>query len=212
MSSEGRFHDRLRFPLRQRGVTLVELILFIVIVGIALGGIITVMNLSTRGSADPVRRKQALIIAEGLLEEVELAKFSYCDPADPDASDASLRPNTAACQVPERWGQAAPEGGGAAGGRPYDNVNDYVSAPRVWVAAFDDSAGVLRDANGDPIDVRGYSARLMITPESLGNIVNPANVDTTADAEVLRITVQVSYDGQAVTLDGYRTRYAPNDV
>jgi MSHA pilin protein MshD len=202
-----------RAALRQRGVTMIELILFIVIVGIALAGIVTVMNLTTRGSVDPLRRKQALIIAEGLLEEVELAKFSYCDPADPDASDHDLRPNAASCLVPERWGQVAPEPTGAGNGRPFDNVNDYVNAPGVWVAAFDDAAGVLMDANGNPIDVSGYSARLMITaPDALGDIVNPADATATANAEVLRITVQVSYDGQTLTLDGYRTRYAPNNL
>jgi MSHA pilin protein MshD len=205
--------ERMAGPaLRQRGVTLIELVLFILIVGIALGGIITVMNLTTRGSVDPVRRKQALIIAEGLLEEVELAKFSYCDPSDPDASDNGLRPNAASCQVRERWGQVAPELNGAGNGRPYDNVNDYVKVPRAREAAFNDAAGVLKDANGNAINVSGYTVRLIITPESLGGIVNPDDVDTTADAEVVRITVEVSYDGQTLVLDGYRTRYAPNDI
>jgi MSHA pilin protein MshD len=202
-----------RTALRQRGVTLIELILFILIVGIALGGIITVMNLTTRASADPVRRKQALIIAEGLLEEVELAKFSYCDPSDPDATDGILRSNAASCQVPERWGQVAPEPTGASSGRPYDNVNDYVTAPNVWVTAFNDAGGVLRDANGNAIDVTGYTARLMISaPQSWSGINNPADAVAAANADFLRITVQVSYDGQTLTLDGYRTRYAPNNL
>jgi MSHA pilin protein MshD len=203
-----------RIAARQRGVTLIELILFILIVGIALGGIITVMNLTTRASADPVRRKQALIIAEGLLEEVELAKFSYCDPADPDATDIILRPNAASCQVPERWGQVAPEPTGASNGRPFDNVNDYVTAPGVWVTAFSDAGGVLRDANGNAIDVAGYTARLMITAPATAwsGIANPSDAVAAGNADVVRITVQVSYDGQTLTLDGYRTRYAPNNL
>lgn len=193
--------------MRQRGVTMVELILFIVIVGIAVGGIITVMNLATRGSADPVRRKQALIIAEGLLEEVELAKFSYCDPSDPEASDHDARPDAASCQVPERWGQLAPEPTGATNGRPYDNVNDYVAAANTPVAAFN-AGGVLADANGVAMNVTGYSASLTIIPENLGDI---ASNNSAADVgDVLRISVTVSYDNQQLVLDGYRTRYAPN--
>ena len=199
-----------RPPVRQRGVTLVELILFIVIVGIAVGGILTVMNLTTRGSADPVRRKQALIIAEGLLEEVELARFSYCDPADPNAGDADTVKSAADCGIPERWGQLDPEPTGATSGRPFDNVNDYVSAARTWTAAFDNAGGVLADANGNPLDVSGYTARLSIAPASLNGIGSDA--DTAADTEVLRITVEVSYGGESVTLDGYRTRYAPNHL
>ncbi|HXU92159.1 MAG TPA: type II secretion system protein [Gallionella sp.] len=60
----------------QRGVSLVELIMFIVIVGAALAGILTVMNTVTRGSADPLVRKQALAIAESLLEEIESQDFA----------------------------------------------------------------------------------------------------------------------------------------
>jgi MSHA pilin protein MshD len=195
--------------VRQRGVTLVELILFIVIVGIAVGGILTVMNLTTRGSVDPLRRKQALIIAEGLLEEVELAKFSYCDPSDPDASDPDVVKSSADCKsAPENWGQLGAEPAGS--GRPFDNVNDYVAAPRTWTAAFDNAGNVLSDANGNALGVTGYTARLSITPAALNGIGSDA--DTAADTEVLRITVQVSFDGQTITLDGYRTRYAPNHL
>jgi MSHA pilin protein MshD len=206
-----------RLAMRQRGVTLVELILFMVIVGIALAGIVTVMNMTTRGSVDPVRRKQALMIAEGLLEEVELAKFSYCDPADPDASDDSLVKSSSDCHsVPEKWGQLSPEPTDATSGRPFDNVNDYVTAQGVATAAFDNPGGVLADANGNALAVSGYTARLTITPASLGGIGNepgnPPNPANTADTDVLRITVTVSYDGQSVTLDGYRTRYAPNHL
>jgi len=204
-----------RPSVRQRGVTMIELILFIVIVGIAIGGIITVMNLTTRGSADPVRRKQALIIAEGLLEEVEQARFSYCDPVDPVADDIDNTTSAAACTTAqERWGQQGAEPTGS--GRPYDNVNDYVTAPDTWTNAFNNGAGVLVDANGAPLNVTGYSARLKITPVLLNGIGNelasPPNAANTADTNVLRITVEVSYDGESVTLDGYRLRYAPNHL
>jgi len=57
---------------KQRGISLIELIMFIVIVSVALAGILLVMNVTTKGSADPVIHKQALAIAESLLEEIEL--------------------------------------------------------------------------------------------------------------------------------------------
>lgn len=65
---------------RQRGVTLIELIVFIVIVSVAVVGVLQALRMSSANSADPLRRKQALMIAEGLMEEVQLAKFTYCDP------------------------------------------------------------------------------------------------------------------------------------
>lgn len=60
------------------GFTLVELIIFIVIVSVAVAGILLVMNFTTANSADPQIRKQALSIAESLMEEASLAPFTYC--------------------------------------------------------------------------------------------------------------------------------------
>jgi MSHA pilin protein MshD len=64
--------------VRQSGTTLIELIVFIVIVSVALVGVLSVLNITVKSSADPVQPKQALAIAEGLLEEVLLK--GYCDP------------------------------------------------------------------------------------------------------------------------------------
>ncbi len=84
---------------RQHGISLIELIMFIVIVSVALAGILLVMNVTTKGSADPLIHKQALAIAESLLEEVELMPFTYCDPDDLAAS-VVYHDSTAA--VPDR--------------------------------------------------------------------------------------------------------------
>lgn len=63
--------------------------MFIVIVGAAVAGIIGVISVTTQSSADPMIRKQALAIAEAVLEEVRLQPFTYCDPDDPSAATAS---------------------------------------------------------------------------------------------------------------------------
>ena len=60
----------------QRGISLIELIMFIVIVSVALAGILLVMNQVTRHSADPLIHKQAIAAAESLLEEIELQDFT----------------------------------------------------------------------------------------------------------------------------------------
>jgi len=65
-----------RFFKRQRGTTLVELILSMVIISIALVGILSVINLTVSHSADPVVEYQALAIAESYLEEISLQAYS----------------------------------------------------------------------------------------------------------------------------------------
>ena len=59
----------------QHGISLIELIMFIVIIGVAVAGILLVMNRVTGHSADTLVRKQALAAAESLLEEVQLQDF-----------------------------------------------------------------------------------------------------------------------------------------
>ncbi|OFZ68026.1 MAG: hypothetical protein A2Z01_02485 [Betaproteobacteria bacterium RBG_16_58_11] len=59
-----------------RGFSLIEVIVFIMIVSIALAGVLSVMNFTTQHSADPLVRKQAIAVAESLLEEVSLHDFT----------------------------------------------------------------------------------------------------------------------------------------
>ena len=72
---------------RQRGFTLIELIIFIVVVGVGLTGILSVMNTVVKSSADPLVRKQTIAIAESLMEEillreyiVDITKYPECVP------------------------------------------------------------------------------------------------------------------------------------
>lgn len=191
----------------QHGLTLIELIVFIVIVSIAMISIVQVMNQTSIGSVDPLRRKQALQLAESLLEEVTLGRFTFCEPSDNLAATAT---STAGCTVAEGFGPISGET------RPYDNVMDYVTVSGTEQAAFNNSSGVLVDAAGNPIGLDGYSATLAIQPEALGGIASDATV---ANMNVLRITVTVRYASanflqnglqDSVVLEGYRTRYAPN--
>ncbi len=67
---------------RQQGFTLVELIIFIVVVGAGLAGILSVMNQVVRHSADPMLTKQAVALADSVLEEVLQKAYD-----DPDGSN-----------------------------------------------------------------------------------------------------------------------------
>ena len=63
----------------QRGMTLVELVITIVVLGIAAAALFSAMAAITGRSADPMLRQQSLAIAEAYLEEITLQAFS-----DPD--------------------------------------------------------------------------------------------------------------------------------
>lgn len=181
----------------QRGVSLVELILFIVIVSLALAGVLGVLNVTTRNSADPLVYKQALSIAESLLEEVALMPFTYCDPDDANAANATAA-DAANCPAAGGIGgveNLGPEAGETRYAAPqFDNVNDYHN--------FTMTAGNISDITGTAIPLlAGYSATVTITAPGLVAI---------AAANTLLITVTVTGpDNIAITLEGYRTRYAP---
>ncbi|SFV05076.1 type II secretion system protein [Pseudoduganella namucuonensis] len=60
---------------RQQGVTLVELIIAMVIIGISVAGVVQVFNLNTVASADPMITKQMRAVAESLMEEIQHQQF-----------------------------------------------------------------------------------------------------------------------------------------
>jgi MSHA pilin protein MshD len=204
-------------PGHQRGLSLIELIIFMVVMGITAVAVLQMLNLSAKSSADPVRRKQALLLAESYLEEVELARFTYCDPTDPAATTAA---NTGQCAKPEVLGQ---ETGGV--GRPFDNVSDYgaLGSPGAALQQFL-TGGQLSDASGTVLTgLSGFTVTVALnavpvaTP--LGTVAMPVNSSVSAaNMRALRITVSVFFGTDPtnpthyVVLDGYRTRYAPNSV
>ena len=75
---------------RQAGLTLVELLVSIVIVGIAASTILGVFSTTAGSSADPMIRHQAAAIAEAYLEEIRLRSFSDPDGSDGEASRADF--------------------------------------------------------------------------------------------------------------------------
>lgn len=70
----------------QHGVTFVELIISIIVIGIAVTGVLQVMTINTHSSADPMLRHQAIAIAESYLDEILAKAFT-----DPDADGEASR-------------------------------------------------------------------------------------------------------------------------
>ncbi len=179
----------------ERGLSLIELLVFIVVVGIAVTGVLSVFSFNARTSADPMVRKQALAIAESLLEEVLAQPYTYCDPDDANVETAS---SPGDCAVSETAMAREPGESRGANLKPLDNVNDYNGYPMPVIAG--------PDGNAVP-NLNGYSASVQVQPVANFNGIVPAP----GDNETLLVTVTVNGPGnQGVTLSGYRTRYAPN--
>jgi len=66
----------------QHGTTLIELIISIIVIGIALAGILLVMNQNIGTSSNPLIQHQAIAIGEAYLEEILDKPFT--DPQAPD--------------------------------------------------------------------------------------------------------------------------------
>jgi len=194
---------------RHYGVTLIELIMFIVVVGIAIAGILLVYTNTVRHSSDPVIRKQMLGVAESLLEEVELMPFTYCDPDDANAAGANAAlvgasGCTSTVEVP------GPEAGETrhSPASAFDNVNDYAGFDTATVSAPGNA-----DVSGSVIANLGvYRAQITATAQPLGPVGSTiAATDGNGAAQVLLVTVTVTAPGGgSLSLSGYRTRYAPN--
>ena len=181
----------------QSGLTLIELIVFIVIVSVGMAGILVTYDTVVRSSADPLVRKQALAIAESLLLEIEQQPFTWCDPQDENVTTAtSGNIGAVGCATHSQGGLLGPTPAGELRGNnanPFDNVADY--------ANFAAPASDILGGNA----VNGYAVRVDIA--QAGGAGAFAGFPAGA---VLRIAVTVAGRGETVTVVGFRTRYAPN--
>lgn len=115
----------------QRGVTLVELVIAIVVISVAVAGLMRAYSGMMTRSADPLVYQQSLAVAEAMLEEITAKAF-----LDPDTGTL--------CPGPE------------AGGRSdYDNVCDYNGFS---MASITDLAGNPLNLSGYSVSVTVASA------------------------------------------------------
>lgn len=191
----------------ERGLTLIELLVFIVIIGIAATAILGVFGSLTRNSASLLPDKQAQAIASSMMNEILAQPFTFCDPDDlqaPVALNASSSPPgcTNASLVenlgPETVAGITETRGGA---RPFDNVNDYHSlAPPILASSLNNPLG----AGVTPLaGLPGYTYQVTVAPTNALPAVPPA------DALLVTVTVNAP-NGTMARLQGVRIRYTPN--
>lgn len=163
----------------QRGVTLVELVMYIVVVSVGMAGILLVMNVTTRRSADPMIQEQAILIAESYMKEILMKRFY-------DSNTNNV------CPTPEVGGRGA-----------YDNVCDYNNLNDTSGARdqFGNAVSGLERYNV-AVTVNNAGVTLGPTASQINNtgVIRVLRVDVTVTHD--------NVPDLSVPLTGYRTHYA----
>lgn len=169
------------------GMTLIEVVMFIVIVSVGLAGVLSAFNVATKGSADPLIRKQSISLAEGMMEEVLLKDFEN-DPADPANSSSSLG-CTSSTPTRCRANQLTDR-------QNYNDVDDYNGWNQTGI---NDILGTTSVAG-----LENYTLTVNVLLCSAAG----ANCEATFPAaSTKKITVTASGGPESMTLTGYKTKY-----
>lgn len=131
---------------RQRGATLVEVVLFIVIIATALSAILGTLTLTVRRSADPLVARQALAIAESLLQEVMAQPYTL---NDLDGGADAMGPEAGESRTSAT--------------SPFDHVDDYNGYSMNGIVKADGSAVT---------GLSAYSASVAVSAQALGGIAS----------------------------------------
>lgn len=67
----------------QRGFTLIEMVIAIVVLGVGLAGLLLAFTTVSRHNADPLISKQMLVVAQEIMEEITLKPYSAASNAAP---------------------------------------------------------------------------------------------------------------------------------
>ena len=178
--------------MSNRGFTLIELVVAIVILSIGTVSFITLMNASTKNSVDPMVRQQANAVARAYLEEILLKPF--CDPDITSDCPANCTTGNTCTNA-----NCTENTGGTETRATFDDVCDY-DKPEIVNA-------VVTDQTGNPImSLNNYR----VTVDVIDNAGADLNTLTGGASQSLRVDVNVTNINNAnvnVTVSGYRTNF-----
>ena len=162
---------------RQRGATLIELVMTIVILGIAIAGVVGAFALISGRSADALNQTRAVSLAQLYMDEILTKKFDELTP------QGGVPKYTGACNI-------GPDGGETRG--TFDDVDDY--------------NGLIDGPPATPLAVlsgyRGFSVAVSVTCAGGDLGVGLA----TGDAKRIDVTVNAP-GGQAFLFSAYRANF-----
>ncbi len=190
----------------QRGFTLIDVLVLIVLLGSTAGSFMLLFGRFSAQSAQALRDRQALSVAQALLAEVRSMPFTYCEPNSANATTAA---NAGACAVVDALGPEAGETRTNAANR-FDGVSDYqaYTMPGPGCAGICDAAGTVLNSPGSALV--GCTASVAMAAQALTGI---AAIDAFGRPQVLRVVVSVLCPASGgIVLEGLKVRHAPNRI
>lgn len=204
-----RLRSRSGRPGAAAGFTLLDVLLVIVLLGIVAAALTTISARLSAQTSETLKSRQALALAQGMLEEVRHMPFTYCDPNDARArlATGAFLGGTGCASLVDALGPEPGETRYNPANR-FDSVSDYQG----FAMPGPGCAGGVCDLNGVVITATGplIGCSLLVTlaAQALPGI---AALDANGRPQALRIVVAVTCPGTpAVYAEGLRVRHAPN--
>ena len=215
--------------LNQRGISLIELVIFIVILSVALTGITLIYINTTRYSADPMVRIRSIELAQSTLEEILLK--AYDDNTPVGGGCVRFPAGSSRCPAgpnPDATSQTAAtfndEEGGATPANPqiralFDDVDDYHNLAYCGTGGTADAACTnacidMVDESGNLInnEYRGFAICIRVSfAGGAGTEINNVNPGTGSDVlteDAKRIDVIVTDPlNSRISLSAYRLNF-----
>ncbi|HXW64386.1 MAG TPA: prepilin-type N-terminal cleavage/methylation domain-containing protein [Burkholderiaceae bacterium] len=135
----------------QRGVTLIEVLVCILIVSAAVGAIVNLLRVTVGNSGDPLIRRQSLAINQALIQEIDTMPFSATDPRTGAAEGMGPEPG-------ESRGSAT---------TPFDDPRDY--------AGYTET-GIVTPSGTAIAGLSQYSASVAVSQQAMGNVPSTSGV------------------------------------
>ena len=197
--------------LRSAGFTLIDVLVVIVLLGIVAVALTGASARMAAQSAQTLKARQALALAQGLLAEVRHMPFTYCDPNDARfaLATAATLGGVGCTTLVDALGPEPGETRYTPATR-FDSVSDYQG----FAMPGPGCAGGLCDLSGNLINatgpLTGCAARVNLAAQALAGVA--AN-DADGRPQALRIVVTVTCPGaDTLVAEGIRVRHAPNSL
>jgi len=174
-----------RAARHQRGVTLVELVLVIVIGGVVLASIAGALAWAAARSGNDWPLKQASVVAESLMGEIALRPVTGCDADGPAPSGSTV------CVIADAGG---PETGESrySSSSPFDHPNDYHGFSMSGIRALDGTAIA---------GLEDYGATVTVQPQTLDGVPLDRGLWVTVTA--------TGPNGSQIRLQAFQARVGP---